>query len=80
MVLMLILCFKFEASTHAEVAIFSQDQNPLAKITNYMGELTYNSFVSLITILFLTVVSSLYIKQHSLVSRVSLNSQKTIIA
>ena len=29
-----ITCFKFEAFTHVEIAIFLQDQNPLVKINN----------------------------------------------
>ena len=50
------------------------------KITNHMVELNYNTFVSLITRYFLTVVSSLYIKDHSLVSRVSLMFKKLLLS
>ena len=49
------------------------------KNKNYLGELTFNSLVSLITRLFLTVVSSLYITHHSLVSRVSLMFEELLL-
>ena len=45
-----------------------------------MVELNYNNFVSLITRYFQTVVSSLYIKDHSLVSRVSLMFKKLLFS
>ena len=71
-----ITCFKFEAFTHVEIAIFLQDQNPLVKINN-LGELTYN-FIRFITRIFVTV-KSVYYTSHSLVTRVRLVLKKLLL-